>query len=348
MRVALVHNAVDDESSPDDRDVLLQVDAVQRALRELDHEVRTIECSLDLAAVKTCLETIRPDIVFNLVESLGGQGRLQHLFPALLEVMRLPYTGSSALALQFTNHKILAKKAMTAAGLRTPAWIGPYPADPCRFLPAEPDRHPLSAGGLWIVKSLWEHASCGLEEDSLLESSNAGEVAGKLVYRAPALGGACFAEIYVDGREFNLALLAGEQGPVVLPPAEIVFEGYGPQKPRIVGYRAKWVEEAYEFHHTPRRFVFPPEDERLLVDLERAARRCWDLFGLGGYARVDFRVDGRGCAWILEVNTNPCISPDAGFAAALQQAGLPYSRAVARIVEDGLRRGAAANGGFAS
>ena len=109
--------------------------------------------------------------------------------------------------------------------------------------------------------------------------------------RAPDLGGACFAEVYIEGREFNLALLAGPDGPEVLPPAEIVFEGYGPDRLRIVGYRAKWDEASYEYHHTPRRFDFPAADAPLLDRLRRTARDCWRLFGLRGWARVDFRVD---------------------------------------------------------
>ena len=60
------------------------------------------------------------------------------------------------------------------------------------------------------------------------------------------------------------------------------------------------------------------------------------FFDLHGYARVDFRVDGEGRPWILEVNANPCLSPDAGFAAALARADIPFHDAVARILDDAL------------
>jgi len=60
------------------------------------------------------------------------------------------------------------------------------------------------------------------------------------------------------------------------------------------------------------------------------------LFGLRGYARVDFRVDAQGRPWILEINANPCLSPDAGFAAALARAGIEFTRAVKWIVADGI------------
>ena len=132
------------------------------------------------------------------------------------------------------------------------------------------------------------------------------------------LGRACYAEQYIDGREFNLSVLASPQGPQVLPPAEIDFSGFPPGKPRLVGYRAKWEEGSFEFQHTPRRFDFPAEDGPLLDRLRDLALGSWRVFGLRGYGRVDFRVDEAGHPWVLETNTNPCLSPDAGFYAALQ------------------------------
>ncbi len=336
MRVAVVHNAVTNDSAPDERDVLVQADSVRDALGRLAHEACTISCSLDLARVKNQLEQIRPDVVFNLVESLDGQGRLAHLFPALLDTMGLAYTGSPTVSLLVTTHKIMAKELLAVSGLRTPAWLGPFPPEPLSLAPAESSRQGTVGTDLWIVKSVWEHASFGLEEDALLANIDEAEIEKIIKEQAPRLGGSCFIEAYVDGREFNLSILAGPNGPQILPPAEIVFDGYDDHKPRIVGYRAKWAEDSYEYHHTPRRFDFPSKDEGLLARLEADAACCWRIFGIGGFARVDFRVDSHGTPWILEVNANPCLSPDAGFAAALTKAGLSYPDAVERILEDGL------------
>ena len=66
---------------------------------------------------------------------------------------------------------------------------------------------------------------------------------------------------------------------------------------------------------------------------------CWRLFGLTGYARVDFRCDAEGRPWILEVNTNPCIMPEAGFATALEYAGIGYDGGLQRILDDAITRG---------
>ena len=67
--------------------------------------------------------------------------------------------------------------------------------------------------------------------------------------------------------------------------------------------------------------------------LKTACARLLGLFGLAGYARVDFRVDGDGRPWILEVNVNPCLTPDAGFAAAAFEAGLSYHGLIGEIVD---------------
>jgi D-alanine-D-alanine ligase len=130
-------------------------------------------------------------------------------------------------------------------------------------------------------------------------------------------------------------LIAGRSGPRALPVAEIRFDAFPADKPRIVGYAAKWHSDSFEYQNTPRSFAVEPElDEQL----RRLALECWALFRLEGYARVDFRVDERGSPWVLEVNANPCLSPDAGFAAALAEAGIGYEAAVATLIDDALER----------
>ena len=119
-----------------------------------------------------------------------------------------------------------------------------------------------------------------------------------------------------------------------MSPAEIIFEGYAGEKPHLVDYRAKWDENSYEYHHTPRRFDFGPEDRPLVDRLRTLTLECWRLFDLSGWARVDFRVDDHGDPWILEINSNPCLSRDAGFMAAAVRSGLSDTEVVNRIIED--------------
>jgi D-alanine-D-alanine ligase len=335
MHIAIVHNAISPESTADEQDVLVQADAVVAAVRQYGHDTRRLACDLDLAAVRQDLSDDPPDLVFNLVESLAGTGRLLHLFPGLLDALRIPYTGASAEALFLTSNKILAKGWLAAANMPTPAWTGPCDGRRMCDVPQTllwPER--------WIIKSVWEHASIGLDANAFLDGPLTECLPALLAQRAPLLGGTCFAEAFIEGREFNLSVLEDANGPRVLPPAEIVFEGFGENQPHIVDYRAKWDENAFEYQHTPRRFDFDPADESLLDHLKTLALQCWHLFGISGYARVDFRVDAHNRPWILEVNANPCLSPDAGFAAAAAQAGMAYAQVIAGIVQACSRRSA--------
>jgi len=185
---------------------------------------------------------------------------------------------------------------------------------------------------------VWEHASLGMDDSCLVRGATPAMVAARLHAFADRMGGECFAEEFIDGREFNIGLLAGPQGTEILPPCEIVFGDFPPDKPRIVGYQAKWKADSFEYRHTTRRFDFDAADAPLIEEMKRMSLQCWESFGLAGYARVDFRIDSEGNPWILEANANPCLSPDAGFAAMLARAGLTYDQAVARILADALSR----------
>ena len=116
--------------------------------------------------------------------------------------------------------------------------------------------------------------------------------------------------------------------------SEMLFKDYPPGKPKLLDYRAKWVENSFEYDHTERSLDIAPEDRMLTGQLCAIARACWDLFGLRGYARVDFRVDSSGQPFVLEMNANPCLSPDAGFAAALERATIPFADAISDILQD--------------
>ena len=318
--VAVLHGAVASDAPPDERDTLRQAEEVAVALRRLGHAVTTRAVGLDLSRLRS-LRALAPAAIFYLVEALEGEGRLQHLPAAVLDTLGLPYTGAPAEALHRTTDKPLAKTLMRAAGLPTPESF-------------DPARHG-DADDLFIVKAADEDASIGLDAHAV--------VPGRLVpFRLEAVrrrfGGAWFAERFVDGREFNLPLLEGADGPEALPLGEIEFApGFPAGRPRIVDYAAKWDEAAVEYHTTPRRFVPRPGDGPLRARLHELALACWRAFGLRGYARVDFRVDGDGRPWILEVNANPCLSSDAGYVAAAAEAGLDQTELVRRILAAALR-----------
>ncbi|HYV89401.1 MAG TPA: D-alanine--D-alanine ligase [Candidatus Polarisedimenticolia bacterium] len=321
-KVAILYGAVAADAAPDEQDVLVEVETARAALAGLGFTPVVVPITLDLEAARQRLMHLRPALVFNLVESVEGQGRLIHLAPALLESLSLPFTGSGADAAYVTSNKPLAKRLMRAAGIATPDWVEPGEARAIR--PA--------FSGPYIVKSVWEHASIGIDDSSI--AADAGRLSALIRKRQRRHGGEWFVEAYVEGREFNLSLIADAGGVELLPPAEMCFVDYPPGKPRIVNYAAKWEEASFEYHATQRRFEFPATDGPLLAQLEARAKACWHLFGLRGYARVDCRVDSAGNVQVLEININPCLSPDAGFAAAAARAGLDPHAIMRRILGD--------------
>jgi len=323
MKVAVVHNAVAETASEAERDVLAQVSAVADALSQRGDEVRTFGATLDLGQLQRELRDFAPACVFNLVESLGGSDRLMTLPCQLFEVMGLPYTGTGAAALLLANDKLAAKRAMRAGGVPTPSWWTREDG----WQGPRPERA--------IVKAISEHASIGLCDASVIRVEDEASLGAAVEAAQLRTGHAHFAEAFVEGREFNVSVLALETLRV-LPIAEIDFTAFAPDKPRIVGHDAKWTPGSFEYEHTPRTFRVEPELAEHVGGL--AARAC-RIFGLRGHVRVDIRLDERDSGYVLEVNANPCLSPDAGYAAALAQASIPFATTVAALVDFSVRSG---------
>ncbi|WAC07307.1 MAG: D-alanine--D-alanine ligase [Thermodesulfobacteriota bacterium] len=321
-----MHDRIPLNANFDHQDVLYQSEAIANLLKELRYDPVEISVSLNLKELIEALTAINPSIVFNLVESIEGQGRLIHLIPSILDYLKLTYTGSKTEPLFLTSNKIIAKKLLIKAGILTSSALS---LEELKY------NKNVKVNGLYIIKSVWEHASQGIDENSVITVKDKDHLIKALRSKENQLGGECIAEQYIEGREFNLSLLASPKGPEVLPPGEIIFEDYPQEKIKIVCYRAKWVEGSFEYLHTPRTFEFSSlQDHALLRRLKKIAKKCWNLFDLHGYARVDFRVDKFDNPFVLEVNANPCISPDSGFVAAAAQTGISMKRVIERIISD--------------
>lgn len=327
MRIAICHNAIAPGARADEQDVLVQVATVQEALQARGHTCDVVPVDLDLSSFFRRMQTRRPDVLFNLVESFSGSDRLASVAVAAMERAGIPLTGSAADVLWLSNDKVLAKERLHGAGLPTPEWFTARAAGSQSAGKLPPDSQ-------YILKPIGEHASLGMDADAVVRPSSLAELRQRVVAHEAKLGVLCFAERFIPGREFNVSLLARAGGCEVLPLAEIDFSQFPPEMLRIVDYRAKWDPASFEFQNTPRRFLPSGVDAELAALLAQLAAACWELFDLRGYARVDFRVDEAGKPWILEINTNPCLSPDAGFAAALDRAGISTPEAVERIVAD--------------
>ena len=313
MKVLVLHSAVAPDAPPEELDTLIAAEAVEAALAARGHAASRAGYVKDRTGLESLLRASAPDIVFNLVEGVDGLGGLAPQAPRALSELGWRFTGVSAEAMDLTNDKPRTKALLRQAGLATPDWCVP------------PDWAGLD-GRPWIVKAALEDASLGLD-DGCVVTGRAAAIA-RAAACAAAHGGDWFAEAFIAGREFNIAILDGR----VLPMAEMRFERWPEGKPRIVGYDAKWREDSAGWNGTVRHFGVEREELELAAALKQVCEKVWSLFDLTGFARVDFRVDENGVPLILEINANPCITPDAGFAAAAAEAGMSYGEVIEALV----------------
>jgi D-alanine-D-alanine ligase len=277
-----------------------------------------MEVALDLASIET-LPPRRPLLVFNLVDAINCDGRFAPLVPARLDALGIAYTGCRTSALFQTLSKVGTKLRLAHAGLPTPEW--------------STDGTRLNRDARVIVKAVWEHGSLGLDETSVMRFADAPRVIAERTLR---LKTEHFAEAFVEGREFHLALLERIAGVEVLPIAQIRFGGLGAHAPNIFSYDSKWTPDSPAYSATLRRFGLEKDEPGLAKTLKQFALASWTLFGFNGYARVDFRVDPTGAPFIIDVNPNPYLTPDTEDAAAAAEAGLSYQDLIGSIVESSL------------
>ncbi|MBF0537779.1 MAG: hypothetical protein HQL03_05945 [Nitrospirae bacterium] len=322
MKIAIIHEEAT-EGCPDTEDVIDEVNLITDALDTLnyDHRVFTIgDCrcvrngreTFDLTAeLSLLLEGFKvycPDVIFNMVEGNNNTPRFLPAITGFLELTGLPMTGSRYESLLTTTDKALARSIMAANDIQTPAGLL-YAGGGCDDLTVD-----LPC----IVKPSIEDGSVGIDDECVVYDAAELRRLLPVKYRRHN-GQPLLIERYIAGREFNVSLIEREGGMVeVLPVAEIWFKDWPVDKPRIVSYKAKWEEGSFEYNNTPRSF------DVVDVTVERVkalALRCWEVFALRGYARVDMRMDDAGGLFVIEVNANPCIARCSGFMAAAREGG---------------------------
>jgi D-alanine-D-alanine ligase len=312
----IIYNEPAPDALPDELDVLDQVNFIEQTLKELDYDVSLRGITDDFFREIGQISGEEYEFVFNLVESVGKKAEILYFVPALLNMYHIPYTGCSVEATFVTSSKVLARKIMKANGIPV---AGGYNVS---------NAGELTKGRKYILKPVWEDGSLGITEESVFTFNG---ILPDMVREKNDRH--WFIEDFIDGREFNVSVKAGPNGPEMLPPAEMVFHGYSDDIPRIVSYKAKWMEGTFQYENSKRQF---PDDlsPRLTKNIRDAVFDCWHTFGLKGYARVDMRVDAGENVYVLEVNANPCISPDSGFISAGVRAGYSYKDIIGDIVKD--------------
>lgn len=304
--------------------------AITSALAEMQHTVELM--GVDGLEVYSVLERIRawrPELLFNVCESMNSHSVNEPTFSGLLDLFEIPYTGADLLALASCLHKQRTKDILIAHGVPTPAY---------RYLPSVASLDDVSLETLdypWFVKLAHEDASLGITETNVVASAAA------LRARARELMAeykqAVIAERFIDGREINVALLGNGDRVTTLPLYEIDFAAMPPDRPNIVSYAAKWERNHVDYAGTtpvPLRGA----SAEMVAEIDRVARAAYRAVDLRDYGRVDLRVDAAGVPWVIDVNPNPDISPDAGVSRAAAAAGMSYPQLIDAIASIALRR----------
>lgn len=312
----IIFNQPREGALPDELDVLDQVEYIETNLNFIGVSTYRKGITTDFMNEIGELAREKPDFVFNLVESIGNKGELCYFIPALLNMYSIPYSGNPLEAMFNTTSKTLTYKILQDEGISTP--LSFYPS---RY-------RELTPGSSYIIKPVWEDGSLGITDDSVFTfSENCG------INFSDFDNSHWLIQEYIDGREFNISVLYGKNGPEVMPPAEMVFHNFH-DKPKIVDFKAKWIADSFEYKNTIREFPGKKLDAVLTAEINEMALKCWHVFGLRGYARVDMRVDKQNKPYVIEVNANPCLSPDSGLVAATAEAGLTFAEVVQRIIND--------------
>jgi D-alanine-D-alanine ligase len=305
-RVGIVFNAyeprpVNTGERLSEESVAEMANQVHAAVKALGYDVTLIPLQRSLLNFLGRIKELNLDILVNLCEGYFGRPQWESNVAGVFELLGMAFTGSNSKTLALCQDKYRAKAILAAYGLPEPGQA------PAIRLPA-------------IIKPNSEDASLGITPDSVVRNAEAFEAQTRLVlekYNQPAL-----AEAFIDGREFNVAVYENEK-PEALPVSELDFSAMPGSTPHILSYAAKWFEDHALYTASPP--VCPaPIDDELRMKLQATAVEAFKALDCRDYARVDFRMDGKGRLFILEVNPNPDISLNAGFARAIKAAGLGY------------------------
>jgi len=320
--VLLLYNVVEQLEQGEARDLVTDQEVVRTAqciaegLRSTGHDV-TVAPVCDETDVGLAAASADPDnvLVFNLCENLGGRAEDEPKVPELLEQIGFHYTGSPAPTLATCLNKAYTKASLAQRQVPTAPYQVFYHAD-------EPIAVPLPA----IVKPQAQDASIGIDRSSVVHDEYALRQRVEYIletYRQPAL-----VEAFIVGREFNVGVW-GNGVAHTLPLAEIDFSAWPDPYSQIVHFDAKWDEGCAEFQ-TMNVLCPAPVGQDLAERIRQVALAAYKAMGCRDYARVDLRVKDN-VPYVLEVNPNPCLASDGGFANAARVAGFDYAHMAHQI-----------------
>ncbi len=306
--------ALKEEDKPTEADVL-------RCLKGLGHEVETLAVFDNVAGILEKLKAYSPDVVFNLTESFYHDRSHEPNIPALLELMKVRYTGSGPEALLLCKDKALAKKVLTYHRVRLPRFVVSHRVRPLRRL----RRFIYPA----FVKPVSEESSDGISQASFARMEDEAIERARFIHQKFHCD--ALIEEYIEGRELYLSVL-GNNRLTVFPPREIFFEQVPEDAPKIATFRAKW-NDAYRKKWGIKNDAAGPLPAGVHENLARLARRIYRLLKIRGFGRIDVRLTSKGEVFVIEANPNPSLAQDEDFERAAAEAGTGYDMLIQQILD---------------
>jgi D-alanine-D-alanine ligase len=309
--------------------VLDEVKSVERALAPLEHNTKIIPVALDINKLIDELRENRPDIIFNLCESVDGDPTQEMNIAGLFELMKIPYTGSRAFNLGLALNKPLVKSLLNQNGIPTANF---FLTSISKGLARHGLKFPM------IVKPSREDASIGIQNESVVSNEAALKARVEYVleeHKQPAL-----VEEYIEGREINVSVVGNDEL-ITFPISEIDFSLLPEEYPKIISYNSKWMYKTVEFAGT--KAVCPAQNlsDSDVKIIQETAKKVYRLIGAADYARVDMRFKD-GIPYVLELNPNPDIASDVpedtGFTRSAKAHGWEYSLLIQKIIGFALKR----------
>jgi len=297
------------------------------SLRELGHRVAVAEFWKD---VRPVLLPYDPNewIIFNWCEGvedeIGGDARVC----ADLEAMGFTYTGNAPYALKLSVEKGRAKRVLQRWKIPTPG--GREFRHPDEVRPDNWDETNFPA----IVKPVSAHCSVSITREAVVHDLES--LRQRVAYVTETVKEPALAEKFIAGREINVGIW-GNGRPRVLPLREIDFSRVENPLHHMVTWDSKWVPDSPEWNSMPV-ITQPVVSEALRARIEQVALATYRAFDCRDYARVDLRIDKDDQPYVVDVNPNPDICPDGGFAGACYAAGYSYGEAISNIIAMALAR----------
>jgi D-alanine-D-alanine ligase len=297
---------------------------VVTTLRKRGHELLVIGVHDDLTPIRRAIEEFKPAIVFNLLEAFADIGTFDQNVVSYLELLRAPYTGCNPRGLTLSRDKSLARKLLAYHRIPSPD----FTVVPVNRKPLLPKRltFPL------IVKSLTYEASTGISQASVV--ANEDQLVKRVKYIHEAILTPAIVEQFIDGRELYVGVL-GNHRLRVLPVWEMSFAKMSGDQWHIATERVKWNVKYQKRHGIDTAAAQLPEGQA--AGVQHLARRAYRALDLSGYARIDFRMDASGKAYVIEANANPQLAALEDFAQSAKLANLPYAKLLEHIMALGLQ-----------